>query len=226
VASRPRPGRFVAELVGVAGSGKSTLLRALRDELGLPVPYRLPRARSLPILARVAARSLAPLLLEPHPGWFWFELKLLASYEAMVADLAAASPGLPILLDQGPVYSYVVSTRTVLLGERRSRLRPRLVRMLDAFASHLGAVLWLDAPDEVLLERIRGRGQRHVVKAMGKDEALAFLGEYRAAYDALLERLARLHGVPVLRFDTAAEPAPEIARRVGAELGRSGLGVP
>lgn len=215
---------FVAEIVGVAGSGKSTLLKALRQELGLGAsPYRLPRWRSLRPLAGAAARSLAPLLAEPHPGWFAFELKLLATYEAMVADFGSRKPDGPVLLDQGPIYSYVAATRTVLLGDQRSQLRPRLVRTLDAFGAHLDAVIWLDARDDVLVDRIRGRGQEHMVKGKSKDEMLAFLAEYRGAYGALLERFADVHGVPVLRFDSSAEPPPEIARRARAELEKRGL---
>jgi thymidylate kinase len=222
-ARRTQPG-FVAEIVGVAGSGKSTLLRALRAELGLSGPgYRLPRWRSFPHVARTAARSLVPLLAERHPGWFWFELKLLATYDAMVADFAARRPTAPVLLDQGPVYSYVAATRTVLLGDQRSQLRPRLVRTLDRFAACVDAVLWLDASDDVLVERIRNRDQEHMIKARSKDEILAFLAEYRAAYGALLERFAEHHGVPVMRFDTGSETPARLATRMRNELEKHGF---
>jgi thymidylate kinase len=220
-----RAGRgFLVEIVGVAGSGKSTMLRALRGALGLhEPPYRLPRWRSLPHVAGAAARSLVPLLAEPHPGWFWFELKLLATYEAMVADFAARRPETPVLLDQGPIYTYVAATRTVLLGDQRSQLRPRLVRTLDRFGGCLDAVVWIDASDDVLVERIRGRDQDHMIKARSEDEILAFLAEYRAAYGALLERFAEVHGVPVLRFDTSAEPPERLATRMRDELEKRGF---
>jgi deoxyadenosine/deoxycytidine kinase len=117
----------------------------------------------------------------------------------------------------------VAATRTVLLGEQRSSLRPRLVRTLDVFGSCVDAVIWLDADDELLVDRIRERAQDHLVKAQSSEEMVAFLAEYRAAYGALLERFANVHGVPVLRFDTSEEPPSALAVRIRSELEKRGL---
>jgi adenylate kinase family enzyme len=213
----------VIEIAGVAGSGKTTVAAPLRAELGLAGVYRLPRLRTLACLARSLALAGPALLADPQPRSPWFDLRLLAQGDAMQDDLTASAVGAPLLLDQGPVYFHVVSTFLILRGPHRERLHARLARRLERFAPNLRAVVFLDASDATLVARIEGREKEHLVKGSSPAEARAFVAGYRAAYLALLERLASAHGVPVVRLSTEAATPAEVARRAAAELRALGV---
>ena len=47
-------------------------------------------------------------------------------------------------------------------------------------------VIWLDAPDEILLDRIRNRQQEHIVKTQPATIGYEFLDRYRAEYEFIL----------------------------------------
>jgi len=81
-------------------------------------------------------------------------------------------------------------------------------------------VVWLDAPDDVLLRRIDGRAQQHRIQHVGPDEGATFLARYREAYRTTLALVADA-GARLVEVDTAAASSAELA----AEL-RSTLHVP
>jgi adenylate kinase family enzyme len=213
---------FTVEIAGAAGSGKSTVADALHANPALGLErYRLPRIRSLPSAARGAARAAVTLWREPDPRGFAFDLGLLAQYEAMAADLRRRSPrSSRFLIDQGPVYFQALCRYLILRGPRRERLFARIAPTLDRVAPALDAVIYLDAPDELLLARIAARPKAHMIKDFSRADALAFLAGYRATYRAILDRLAADGGVPVLRIDTATARPEEVTARVAAELAR------
>jgi hypothetical protein len=145
-------------------------------------------------------------------------LAILSGWPALLQKELQAKRGV-IALDQGPVY---------LLAELRLS-GPDLLRResagsiwsahFDQWAAMLGAIVWLDAPDRCLLERIRTREKDHMVKEQGDQLALEFLGRYRKMYEHILAELqARRRGIRVLRFDTSLQPPEEIAGRLLFEI--------
>jgi hypothetical protein len=69
------------------------------------------------------------------------------------------------------------------------------------------AVLWCDAPDEVIVERLRSRsGDRHEVSD-GREELLA---EHRARYEA------PAHESAVIRLDTTGEAEAAVEKVMAA----------
>ena len=74
--------------------------------------------------------------------------------------------------------------------------------MLRLWARELDVIVWLDAPDEVLRDRINGRAQNHRQKGRQADEAHGFLARYRLAFEGALRTMEALGTPEVLRFDT------------------------
>jgi hypothetical protein len=124
-----------------------------------------------------------------------------------------------IILDQGPVY---------LLAELRL-FGPKYLTQRDAerfwqdlyhrWGATLSMVVWLDADDVILMDRIRNRQQEHIVKTEPAAVVCEFLQKYRTEYESLLSIFtSRNAGFKVLQFDTAIQQPQIIAERFLYEL--------
>jgi thymidylate kinase len=211
------PGSWTTiEVTGVAGSGKSTAVRALCGRLsyrrGPSLHARHPShlleiVRSVPRLRAILIDGLV------HPRRItWRELKLLAYVERgwRILERERDQRAEAVVLDQGPIYALV---RLGAEGAAFSR-RPAFVawrrQQVSLWAKHLRVVVWLDAPDDVLWERINGRDQGHGQKGKPPLEGKRFLRRYRHAFDELLTSLEGAGGPPVVRIDTAASRPDEV----------------
>ena len=141
----------------------------------------------------------------------------MAYLELWSPALAALEPGADQLFDHGPVF------RLVSLGALGPPLtrQPPVAEWLEAqtalWRRQLDGIIWLDAPDEVLLERVRTRSQRHELEHLPPADAKRFLERYRAAYRDLVERMsggADTEGPAVVRFDTASLSPEDMCDRL------------
>jgi hypothetical protein len=113
------------------------------------------------------------------------------------------------VFDQGPVYHLATIAAPDPMIAVPERLRSWWKDSLDTWASLLGLVVRLDAPDASLVERIDGREKWHYLK--GAPDAAVELASTRALYDGLVTELAIRPGGPdVVRFDTSVEAVDEI----------------
>ncbi len=213
-AAKPR----LVELAGPAGAGKSTVFRTLvgRDATieGRPSlrkrEYAGVLASEVLAVARTLLRDRAYL-----PRVTPEQIQMMAYLQALprVLDRAGSATSRTLALDQGPIY---LLTRRSLTNERLAAWRRRVV---EAWAPLLDVVVWLDAPDAVLVERINARDKRHRLQGSPEETALRALRESRAVYERVMDELET--GRPrwvVLRFDTSVRSAEEIADEVLAAL--------
>ena len=207
---------LVAEIVGPAGAGKSTLAEALgrrgggvRAGLGV---WRLP-AR---LLVSSALGSLPQLLRMcrggGRPGLQ--ELALVVRLNALgrLVGREAAGRERFVLLDEGTVFALA---KLDAFGRAEGRLRG----LVERWAGVLDAVVWLDAPDEVLARRIRARSKPHRMKARTDEEISAFLARYRESYERVVAELGAGGRLRVIRLSTGDGETPErIAERALAAI--------
>lgn len=215
----------VLELVGPAGSGKTTLYRALGAQCDGVVP-------GVPFGGlghlRLGLSHAAHLL----PAWLGSRDRFLDEKELRSMNYVAgwadalergAGQGALAVFDHGPLF-------------RLARLRafgPRLVESaafgrwtalaVARWARLLDAVVWLDAPDELLAARIERRDERHRMKGSPAGDTRRFLARYRAAYDALLAELAAAGAPRPIRVDTSREAPAALAARLLATLAPGAL---
>ena len=217
---------FVAEVVGPAGAGKSTVARALGESgagvragvgvWGLPLPLLAAgAAASLPRLAGACARRRLR----------WHEAGLVVRLRALHKLLGRAEGGEhdAVLLDEGAVFALAkldafgrAAGAEPKTGETAGGAGGdgRALSLLAGWASRLDAVVWLDAPDAVLAERLRRRAKPHRMKDKPDAEIYEFLARYRAAYERVVSELTRRQNLRVFRFDTGRESAEGVAGRV------------
>ena len=213
----------IVEVVGPAGAGKSTLCHALQDASEYIRLSDFPDVRRIadaPFFVRHGLQVLPRVLFLTKRGstrltrreFAW--LSILHGWPAVLQKEWKANNKVPIL-DQGPVY---------LMTELRD-FGPECLRTRDAekmwqvlyrrWAATLNMIVWLDAPDTFLVQRIRTREKDHLVKNGSVELAFEFLHRYRVAYERTLSTLAANSAVlRVLRFDTNQETPHQIANQI------------
>jgi shikimate kinase len=220
--SRPR----IVEIVGPAGAGKTTLCQMLSccEDIQVVNFPDVQNLASLPFFANHGLRVLASVLrtqpdsLNQLHRWELGSLSILNGWSQRLQRESRKHNDL-ILLDRGPIF---------LLSEM-SLFGPHFLRTKNAqglwrtwyhqWASVLDAVVWLDASDECLWQRIRTREKDHPVKTQSARRVLKFLKEYRRAYEHILSALSVDHRCfKVLRFDTSRYAPEEIAAEIFCEF--------
>jgi len=225
---RMRPGKTrVVEIVGPAGAGKTTLYQALNCytetvRLGnfpdvrklVDAPFFISNGLQLmPSLLRLYRRDSRQL---SRREFAW--MTILNGWPALI-DAESNHGHKLIVLDQGPVY---LLAEMQLFGPVYLRQRAAASLWQDLcsrWSTALRMVVWLDAPDDVLLDRIRTRQQDHLVKTQPADKGYEFLDRYRTEYERLLTVLtAKIEGLRVLRFDTGRQKPQDIVNRFLSEI--------
>lgn len=207
----------VVEIVGVAGAGKSTVTRALAETTGLHTVSRYRSLRNVPSYLASAAR-LAPTLTRVRAtdlrSWRGCNkvVRLRASLGSVRGHERHGCAG--VVFDQGPLFLL-----TAVDGDRRreqasasfSRWRSgelcRARRTLDV-------VVILEAPDEVLLERIRGRRKQHALKHLQDQAARRGLATMRSGLERVVDELTSSGTVRVERIDTSEGSVEQTVRRI------------
>jgi hypothetical protein len=224
-AARPHSGQRV-EIAGVAGAGKTALRELLcardlgwvaADSLHTRRPAHLPYlALGLPTVGPLAA---AAARRGPRPPWPDVKDAVYISVWHHFLAAHADAPGRTLLLDQGPLFAlarlrWAHSPLTAAPG-----FALWWEESLARWAAELDGVVWLDAPDEVLLDRINARPRAHLVKGRPAREASRFLGASRWALAEVLEAASAATGVPILSIGTEACTAEQAADQVAAWAG-------
>lgn len=217
----------LVELVGPAGAGKTTVLTLLQDAMTPGEHVRTPRItrprlRTAALALRHAGDWMPPAvrLLHAAPDVWRRDLRHLIRSRVLRAELrwiVADGPGV-LILDEGPVLSLARLRRAhELTGV--DALRRYLDAAIEEWGGVLDAIVYVDAPDAVLIRRINEREKPHRLKGRTDPELRAFLGWYRRHYHRLLEELAS-RGVQVTRVDSSQGTAADTARKVERIIAR------
>lgn len=210
----------IVELVGLAGTGKTTLIEGLsQHHPQMRSGVRLPKMSWVSTSIQMTPLWL-PTVFRQFPssrGFNSAELRSMLYLQAWHRQLEQQPPERNWLtvFDQGPIF------RLALLRE----FGPKLVRserfeqwwnaMLEQWTTTLDLIIYLEAPDDILLERIQKREhQKHTVKGQSREYAYNFLARYRRAYQQILDRLMSEGRLEVLRCNTHEESVEQVVDRI------------
>jgi hypothetical protein len=149
-------------------------------------------------------------------GWTAGEVRGLVYLQAWRRELANRSSG-TYLLDHGPVFRLASIAAHGPPMARAPVFRRWWTRTAQTWGRLLDGVVWLDAPDAVLLDRIDSRARTHRIRHAEPETARAFLARYRDAYDVVLDLVSQT-GTPVLRIDTSTRTPENLAATVRGSL--------
>lgn len=205
--------RHVVELAGPAGAGKTTLAGVLVSG-GEPIRLGVDAGRTELVTGTL---SLGPVLAGARlsssgRGWTRGEIRSLVYLQAWRHALADHRSG-TYLLDHGPAFRLAFLAAHGPPMTRTPAFRRWWRGTAEAWAGLLDGVVWLDAPDAVLLDRIDARERSHRIRNAETETARAFLARYREAYEEVLDLFSRMD-TPVLRIDTSARTPEELAATV------------
>lgn len=220
VADAPRAAArpLVIELAGLAGAGKSSLARALAQ--------LDPGVRARPLLPLRSYLRSVPGLIPTFVALHWplrhvltKEIKRVLHVRALHRFAQRATGGGVLVFEEGPVYFLA---RTLVFGGARIRT-PAFERWwrgaVADWAGLLDAVVWLEAPDEVLAARIHSRNQAHPLRGADGRAVDEFLNAYREAFRRVLSDLANAGGPRFWTLTTDRGSAEETAQELLARLG-------
>ncbi len=95
----------------------------------------------------------------------------------------------------------------------------RWKRTLERWRSILGGIVWLDAADPILAERIDTRDKGHLIKGATSDEARDFLERSRASLNQAISILRGGGRSPaVMTIDTGRPSLEDVVDRLSRDL--------
>jgi shikimate kinase len=214
---------LIVEIVGPAGAGKTTLFQALekldpgfRTEFLPPVwnfwyiPFFVKYILLLvPTLIRLKGNGDRNLNRR-ELAW----MAMLKGWPTILRKKAEGDQKM-ILLDQGPIFLIALLSEFGPKSLRHSNMQGYWEKIIEQWIHTLDIVIWLDASDEILMQRIRTRRDEHLVKDKTDQEIKEFLAKYRVVYERLINTMmTNSREIRVLRIDTAKNSVDDIVRSV------------
>jgi shikimate kinase len=223
---------LIVELVGLAGAGKTTLSRALsqRDEkIQVASDIGLRNKEHIPIVIGHVPFMLSLFLRQRRSSrqFTWDEMKAMVYLKAWphILRTEAMQSGTALLLDHGPIFKLATLNAFGPPLLRSQAFEQWWHSMFERWAFTLDIIIWLKAPDEILIERINTRNQRHAVKGKSEVEAHKFLMRYQKSYEQILTKLSAYGRPTLLQFDSSQASVEQIVDQVlltcNCKLGRS-----
>lgn len=212
-------GPIVVELIGPAGAGKTTLLNALnKHNENFQSGLYLSETSKFTHFIRNTLHLLPTYLLR-YRNSRWFtrrEIRTMVYLKAWLYELRnhVLNQDNVVILDHGPIYRLALMREFGPEITKSQTYRKWWSTVLNEWAAALDVIVWLDAPNAVLLERIHARDRWHVIKEKSDIEAFDFLTHHRTFLEQIIAESVNDHQPTLLCFDTNRESIDHIVNRI------------
>ena len=216
------------EVIGPAGAGKTSLYASLGEssaQIRLSDFPDVHKIADAPFFIRYGLQLLPSLARYSGGGSRQFSrrefawMSVLVGWPNRLHGQFQEDPRV-IVLDQGPVYLLAEMREFGPEYMRGEKADPFWQQLFQRWAQTLDLLVWLDADDATLMERIRSREQEHIVKNETGSKMTEFIDCYRRIFDTTVSALKTYNpGLKVLRFDTGKWTTNEIRDEILSAAG-------
>ncbi len=165
-------------------------------------------------------RSLLPVFLRQRPNSrrftgreIWWMIYLNGWYR--ILDRQTSSDYALSLIDHGPLYMLASLLEFGPENTQSQYFQKWWDKTLKQWSAFLDMVIWLDAPNLLLAERINTRDTWHVAKGEPEQEVYKFLTRYRTSFEHVIS-LSKAHNnnLCTLHFHTEQQTPEQLSDEV------------
>jgi deoxyadenosine/deoxycytidine kinase len=210
---------IVVELIGPAGAGKTTLLNALNQcNQNIQPGIDLSETRKIAHFFHNTFYMLPTYLLRYRDSR-WFsrrEIRTMVYLKAWLYELRKRPYNLDhvIILDHGPIYRLALMREFGPEFTKSQTYQRWWSTLLNEWITALDVIIWLDAPNSILLDRIHERDRWHTIKEKSDTEAFDFLTHHRIFLEQIITESVNDHQAKLLWFDTNQESIDQMVGKI------------
>jgi len=207
---------LIIELIGPAGVGKTTILKSLCDK-----DRQITTGIHVGKIMFVIFLIINSILLMPayifqlkRNRWFgWKEIRAMVYLKAWYFIIHhQIGKNKVVIMDHGPIFRLAFLDEFGPDFDHNSYYMKWWNNVLDAWNSTLDVIIWLDAPNDILLKRIQSRNRWHEIKEESTDTVYEYLNRYRKSCKKIISKLNDDLKVP--EFNTQKESPDQISDTV------------
>jgi hypothetical protein len=218
----------IIEMAGVAGTGKSTLMKAMMQRnkkiKAVPLPVKI---SYLPFLMKITLTWL-PLYLKNYRKSRWFSVQeirnmgYLDTWISFIHSKARTKEDV-FVLDPGSVHWLSALQEFGPPITKHPQYQRWWKNKCEQWSSTLDAIIWLDAPEDLCLQRVLSRDEWHEIKDLPHHSALRELKCYRESYQRIIPEMASQHSLKMFYFRTDQISTEQMINQIFSDIDLGGI---